>query len=489
MLQLIRGTVGTWVVKALFFLLIASFAIWGIGDIFRGKGPASTVAEIGPVKVQAAELDREFRQQLNRLRPMFGGQLDMEQARQLGLVDQTLDQIVQRTLFDLAAQDSGLAAGDETVQRRLQKIPAFRNEQGQFDPELLRRALSANGMSENMLVGMIREEAGRQLVVGAVGTGAQAPDIMVDALYRFRNEKRRAETLTVANDSMPEPSAPDEAELTRAHEDKAVRYTAPEYRGLTIGLVSVEAFAKSLEVTDDEVKAAYDGRADEFQTPERRSFQQVLVDTEDQARRIQEKARAAGGNLDAAAKAEGVEAAALGPLGEAEIPEIGVSVFALDADTVADPFKSDLGWHVIRVTKVEPAQVRKLADVREEVIAQLRKDRAADQMPRFINMVEDALAGGATLEEAAAKYKLSLLRIEAVDAAGARPDGSKVADVPDLTQILQTAFNLAQGARSSVIEAADSNAFVVRADSLTPSRLKPLAEVRDHVSAPHHAGS
>lgn len=483
MLQLIRGTVGTWIVKILFVLLIVSFGIWGIGDIFRNKGPQTAVAEIGPIKIQAAELDREFRQQINRLRPMFGGQLDMEQARQLGLVDQTVDQLIQRGLFDLAAQDADLLAGDDLVRRKLQRIPGFRNERGEFEPELLRRALASNSMSEGALVAMIRDETGRQLVVGAVDAGAAVPDLMVDALYRVRNEKRLAETLTLANDKMPEPAKPDEATLTRYHEDKAVRFTAPEYRGLTVGLLTVEDFAKTIEVTDDDIKQAYDTRADEFQTPERRSFQQVLVENEDQARRIAEAARAANGDLTAAAQAEKAEVTSLGPSTEADTPEIGASVFAVEPNAIPDPFKSDLGWHVIKVTKVEPATLRTLAQVRDAVAAQVRKDRAADTMPSLVNLVEDALAGGSTVEEAAAKYRFKLVKIDSVEAGGTKPDGSKIADVPDLPQILQTAFNLAQGARSQVVEAADNNSFIVRVDSVTASHLKPLAEVRDQVVA------
>ena len=483
MLQFIRGTVGTWIVKGLFVVLIASFAIWGIGDIFRGRGPASTIAEIGPTKIPASELDQEVRKQINRLRPMFGGQFDLEQAKQMGLIGQTLDQMIQRALFDLAARDAGLDAGDDLVRRRIQSIPGFRNQQGEFEPELLRRALAANSLSEGTLIGMIREEAERNLVLGAVSAGAGAPAPLVDALYRFRQEKRVAETVTLANDKMPDPATPDDAELTRYHEDKAVRFTAPEFRALTVGLIATDDLAKTIEVTDDEIKAAFDARADEFQTGERRSFVQVLAETEDKARAIIEKARTLKGDLEAAAKAEGAEASTIGPAVEADIPEIGASVFALETGAIPDAIKSDLGWHVVEVTRIDPARTRSLADVRDTVVAQLRKDRAADAMPQFVNHVEDALAGGSTLEEAAAKYRFRLLKIASADSEGNTAEGAKVKDVPDLAAVLQAAFALVQGARSQVTEGTDGNSFVVRVDAVTPSHLKPLTEVRDQVIA------
>ena len=483
MLQFIRGAVGTWVVKILFAVLIASFAIWGIGDIFRSHGPTTTVAEIGPIKIPASELEHEFQQQMDRLRRMFGGQFDMEQAKRFGLVDQTVGEIVQRSLLDLAAKDAGLMVGDDLVRQRIQQLPGFRNEQGQFDSERLLRALSANGLSEGAFGEMIREETGRQLVSNAVTAGAFAPKPLVEILYRYHQERRVAETLTLANDAMPDPGAADDAALTRIYEDKITRFTAPEYRTLTVGTVTLDDLAKTIHVSEDDLKTAYEARADEFQLPERRSFQQVLVDSEDKARKIAEAARAAHNDLTAVAKTEGASVSELGPASETDVPEIGVSIFALEPNIIPDPFKSGLGWHVVKVTKIEPARVRSLDEVRADVESQLRKDRAADAMPTLTNSIEDALAGGATLEEAATKFKFALTKLDMVDATGAKPDGSRVAESPDLVHTLQTAFELAQGAHSPVTEGTDNSAFVVRVDGITPSHPRPLAEVRDQVTA------
>ena len=65
------------------------------------------------MKISTVELDNAFRQEVNRLRQMLGGQIDAEQA--LGLVNQTLDQLIQRTLLSLAADDAGLRVGDPLV--------------------------------------------------------------------------------------------------------------------------------------------------------------------------------------------------------------------------------------------------------------------------------------------------------------------------------------------------------------------------------------
>ncbi len=86
MLQVLRKQAGSWVAKVLLGLLILSFAVWGIGDIFFGERDP-VVAEVGGVKITSSELEREFRRELARVSPMFGGRLDREQAKQLGLLD------------------------------------------------------------------------------------------------------------------------------------------------------------------------------------------------------------------------------------------------------------------------------------------------------------------------------------------------------------------------------------------------------------------
>ncbi len=83
MLQVLRKQAGSWVAKILLGLLILSFAVWGINDIFLGERDP-VVATVGGVKITSSELNREFRRELARVSPMFGGRLDREQAKQMG---------------------------------------------------------------------------------------------------------------------------------------------------------------------------------------------------------------------------------------------------------------------------------------------------------------------------------------------------------------------------------------------------------------------
>src|SRR5919204_5172548 len=98
MLQAIRSKAGSFIVKLLFGLLILTFAIWGIGDIFRSRSSDTTVATVGGRAIRADELQTALRRALEQLSARFGSGIDMQQAKQLGLVGETLNQLIHRSL-------------------------------------------------------------------------------------------------------------------------------------------------------------------------------------------------------------------------------------------------------------------------------------------------------------------------------------------------------------------------------------------------------
>lgn len=483
MLQALRGTVGSWVVKILFIMLILSFGVWGIGDIFRNKGPANTVAEVGGIEISRQELDQAFRQQVQRLSPLFGGQFDLEQAVAMGLLDQSLQQLIQRDLIDLAARDAGLLVGDAMIRQRIAEEPAFRNRQGQFDPDVFRRVLQANNLSEAGLVEVLRRDVARETVLGAVTAGAQPPQPLVADLYRFHEETRVAEVVTIRSAGFGDVGQPDEATLVAFHQDKAVRFTAPEYRALTVASLTIDDIAGEIAVPEADLQAAYESRAAEFRTPERRTAEQALVETEEKARAIVQAAGNAAG-LAEAAKQAGIEAQPIGQVIKEDLPEeLADAVFALAPGAVTQPIRSALGWHVVAVTAVEPGSTRAFEQVKDQLLAEIRREKAADRLFEISNKVEDALAAGAGIDQAAAAQGLKIRKIDATDASGKTPAGSPLPGVPAQADVLKSAFTLEKGRESRLTETKDGGYFIVRVDDVTPPKLRPLDEVRPQVIA------
>lgn len=481
MLQTIRSTAGSWIVKILFILLIASFGVWGVGDMFRKAGHSSAAISVGRTDITLGEIDQEFRRQLDRMRPMFGGQLTPEQAKQYGLLDQTVNSLVQRALFDHAAEDAAVTVGQKVVRRRIADEPAFRNAKGEFDPNIFQSVLRNNGLSEGGFAEMLRHDLDRELTAGVVSNAATAPQTLVDALYRFHGEKRAVEVATIPNAAMGDVGKPDDAAIRGYYDDHSVTFTAPEYRTLTVARLSAEDLAKKAEIADADLRQLYDERADEFQLPERRSLRMALVNDEAKANDLSTAAKRSG--LDDAAKAAGVEVVAMDKIGANDLPGLSDAVFSMNAGQISDPIHTDLGWYVVELTSVDPATVKSFDEVKDKLVDAARREKGVEMMYEVSNRVEDALAAGTSLEEVAQANGLALQTLKDIDATGKTATGEAVTTPDDIQTVLKTAFTQAPGQPGNLTESKEGASFLARVDAITPPALRPLEEVRDQVIA------
>src|SRR5947209_12710408 len=158
MMQAIRTRAGSIIVKILFGLLIVSFGFWGIytrSDYFSGHNPDTVVATVGDQNIRAEDVQRALEPALQRLRQQFGTSIDMQQVKQLGIVDSLLGQLIDRSLLDQEAARLGLEASDDIVRSAIYDNPAFRTPDGQFDRQRYAQALTLLRMSEDQLVAQL----------------------------------------------------------------------------------------------------------------------------------------------------------------------------------------------------------------------------------------------------------------------------------------------------------------------------------------------
>jgi len=481
MLQAIREQAGSVIVKVLFALLILSFAVWGIGDVFRRGGGETTVAEIGDRKISADQLRQAYNAELDRLRQAFGGAIDASQAKALGLLDQTVEGLVARELLDLEAERLGLALGDDAVRAAIHANPAFHGPDGRFDRRIYSLTLSNLRMSEAEYETQLRGEMLRAQLNEALTVGAQAPKTLAEPLYRMRNERRVAEFAFIPLERAGDVGEPSDQDLAELYERNIDRFRTPEYRGFTALVMTPETVADEIEISEESVRAEYEARQAELEKPERRTIRQILVDTEEKAKAV-EAALDSGKSFEETAKeiaGQDPDALALGAVTRNELPpELAETVFSLEPMKPSAAVKTSFGWHIFEVTAVEPGGVPPMETVRDDIRRQILHEKAGDRLYEIANQIEDALAGGATVEEVAATFKLQPVRIAASDPEGRTPEGGAVELPAAAREIVSTAFETPQGQASRVTETKDGNTFfLVQVTEVKPSGTKPREEV------------
>ena len=483
MLTALKAQASSWIVKILFALLILTFGIWGIGDIFRVGGRDTAVAEVGPEKISGQEFLREFRAEVNRLQPLFGGRLETEQARQLGLADQVLDNLVARALFNVHAADIGLAVSDEQIAQHIRDDSAFRGEQGQFDRLRFDLVLRQNGLTEAGYVERLRRDIAREQLTGAAAA-VTAPRTMAEIIRGYRAERRVAETLLIADAAASDPDPPDEATLAAFHEENAGRYQAPEYRALTVVRISPADIADEIKVSEDELNEEFLIRRDEFDVPERRRIEQIVLADEAAAQAAAERLRQGADFAEVARETTGGEPVDLGTVERGGmLPELADAAFATPEGAASPPVESPLGWHILRAVTVEPGVTATLDALRDQLTREIALRQAADSVISIANQLEDELAAGAGLDEAAGRLGLKVQTVAAVDAGGKAPDGTPAPDRAGDAALLSLAFATAVGEPTPLTETDEGGYMIVRVDGTTPAALRPLAELREQVVA------
>jgi peptidyl-prolyl cis-trans isomerase D len=161
--------------------------------------------------------------------------------------------------------------------------------------------------------------------------------------------------------------------------------------------------------------------------------------------------------------------------------ELADAAFALAAGAVSVPLESPRGWLILRVTSIDPPIEPIFEELREKLASDLAIRNAIESMTSIANQLDDELAAGASLEEAARALALTPRRIEAIDRRGRNPAGEPVAGLP-AGRFLEVAFETETGRESLLTETPNGDYFILRVDSVTPEQLRPLDEVRTEVT-------
>jgi peptidyl-prolyl cis-trans isomerase D len=483
LLEKMKKGVGKVVITILAVLLIISFAVWGIGDMVGGISNPNEVAEVGGTKITQREFQQQFRREMDRIRSRIGN-IDSQQARSLGLADSTLNGLISRRLLGLQAADLGLLVSDEQVVEQIQRQPAFRNALGQFDRSVFQVTLANNGVSEGAYVASLRQDTQQEYIGGVISAGASAPPQLAETVYRYRNERRSADVIKIKRASMASAPTPTVADLNTYLDKNADRFRSQEYRKLSVLYLDPAEVAKELSPSEERIQQEYEDRLSSLSVPERRRIEQILIKDEAKAKKAH-ATLSEGRSFEAVAKeftGKSGDDIKLGlvTLGDL-LPDMGTAAFALKKSGFTQPVKSPLGWHILRASEIQLGREPALAEVRKEIANDLAQELALDDLVKRANRVEDALAGGASIEDAAQEAGVKVRNIPPIDSARKLQTGAVLGTLPADNGFIETAFSLASGKSSDLVESANGGYFMVRVDSIVGAAKRPLDQVRTEV--------
>ncbi len=442
MLEALRNATGSWITKIFLGILVLSFAVWGVADIFRDFG-TSSIAKVGETEVETFAFQSAYRRELGAVAARLGRQLTPDEAKALGIDRRVLsDLLTTATLVNQASQ-LRLGISDDYIAQQIAESPEFKDTFGRFDRSRFDLLLANNGLNESGFITRSRNLAVRDQIAATVAGSPHIPKVLARALNEFQNGERVVEYFTLPSVELDTIAAPSTGDLEKFYDANKPRFTLPEFRKLSLLILLPADLMLTIDVSDEDIAAEYDARRAQYETAEKRAIDQLFFSDDAKAAEAAEKITA-GADFTTVAAEYGYTAndIDLGLIEKTGIVDdnIADAAFALKQGEISPPIKGLLGSAILRIRSVEEGVLKSLEQVSGEIKNSLALDRARDEVIDIQDSIEDERAGGLSLAEIATKLNLRHVTIEAVDRSGKNPDGEPAANLPDNPEILRLAY-------------------------------------------------
>jgi len=453
-----------------------------------GAAPNAVVATVEGRDINVADFNRAYNQQVQAYRQAYGGNLDDQMLRQLGIEQRILSQMIDEEAILAEADRLGVEVTDAELRERIIRLPAFQ-ENGQFIGDARYRQILA-AQAPPIPVEDFERELRRQLqsdkLRDALTAWVTITDADVEAEYRRRNEKVKVDLVLFNADAYKGGIAPAEAEIASYFESNKAKYRVPEKRRVRYLHVDAATLRDRVTVTEQDARQRYTEQIAQFQQPEQIRASHILLKTEGkdeaavrkQAESVLAKVKAGGDfaalaaqySEDEASKEKGGDLDFFGR--NAMVKEFEDAAFALEPGQTTDLVKTPYGFHIIRATGKRPASTQPFEAVSAQLQEQMKWERAQAEAQRLVETLEKEIDDPADIDRVAQAQGLT---------AADSPLFAKEEPVPGLgfaPDVSAEAFAMERGKVSKALRTPQGAAFITVID-VQEAHDATLADVRD----------
>ncbi|MDQ8034501.1 MAG: peptidyl-prolyl cis-trans isomerase, partial [Bordetella sp.] len=460
------------------------------------------------------EFDSAHRNQLEQFRQRMGSQFDAALIDTPEMRRQLLQQLIDQRLLAQVAIDNRFSVSDATLRNTIAAIPEVQDD-GRFSPERYRQVLAAQGMSPTSFENGLRRDLAVARVLEPVGTTARVPAEVVSSIEQALTQQRTLQLRVFTAEDFRSKVTVTPQDIQTWYDANKESLRVPEQVQAQYLVLDEAAATQGVQVSDDDIQKYYEQNKNRFGTPEQRRAAHILIQVpsgaNDETRKAAE-ARAQAIATEAAANPAGFaelakkesqdagSAATGGDLGwvsgNAVPAELLKAIQGLSKDQVSGVVRSQYGYHILKLTDLKPGQSKPLAEVRDQITTEIRRQVAANrfaematQMNTLVYDQRDSLqptadALGLKIRSAAGITRTGLLPADqAGPGAAATSNDAQLLDSPRVRQVLFSPEVLRDKQNSGVITLSPDTMLAVRVAEATPSQIPPLEKVSDTIRA------
>jgi peptidyl-prolyl cis-trans isomerase D len=482
MLSSLKQFTSSWIAQLLLGLLVLSFAVWGVADIFNGFG-SGAVATVGKSEVSVAQFQQRYDNYVASLQAQIRRPVTPQEALQVGIPSRVLGDLINEATLNDTARVMGLGMSNEALSQRITTDPNLLGPSGVYSEAALRQRVNQLRMTLDDFVVSQRASYLRRQIIEAFAAGLEVPEAYMRAINEFQGEERSFSYLLISASPIEKIADPTETQLTPYFAENGAGWRAPELRGVQYFVLSAEGLARPEDITDAEVRKRYDTQIGRFTTPELRTIDQIVFDSAQDAEAAAAEL-ASGSTFEELAEQRNLSPSdtQYGKFNKSQLvdAEIAEAAFALESGGVSGVLNGRFGPVIVRISQIEPGSVEPFDGLQERLRIEIAADLAAGDIEDIQNSIEDARAGGSGLDEVSRRFGLELKSIAAVDISGNDDRGNPISGLP-APDLISSIFQSDMGIENDPLQPTLNTFVWYKVTSVTAPRDRPLAEVRDDV--------
>ncbi|MCV9877788.1 peptidylprolyl isomerase [Brenneria izbisi] len=488
MMDNLRAAANNVVLKIILALIIASFVLTGVGDYLIG-GSGDYAAKVNGQEISRSQLEQAVQNERNRQQEALGENFSIlasNDGYMQNLRKQALAQLIDEALLDQYANKLGLNISDEQIKQAIFAVPAFQTN-NRFDNEKYLDQIRRLGLTPDMYAQLLRKQLMSQQLIRGFGNSSFMLPQEIDNLVKQAAQDRVVRQATIDVEAIAKAQNVSDEEIQSYYDQNKSRFIAPEAFKVSYITLDAAGIMDKTTVNDSDIAGFYEKNKADYTQPARKKFSVIQVKTEADAQAVLDELQQ-GADFATVAKEKSTDVISRrngGDLGwmdeNATIDELRQANLT-EKGQVSSAIKSSVGYLIVRLDDIQPSQVKPLSEVRTEIAAKVKQEKALDEYYALQQKVSEAASNDneslASAEEAAGVKALQTDWFT-------REQVPAVLNFQPVTQVLFDGAllgdNGAPGSNSDVINVDGDRAFVIRITDHKAETTRPLDQVRDQV--------
>ena len=469
MLNVIRNLVKSIAGKILLLVMVASFAVWGMGDLLR-SGDSGLVATVGNQKITINEFYYQFQKKLNEFNQSLDQKLTEEEAHKQQITYLVLNEMVYGKLIQEFASKNSIYLSDTIIKNAIISIPQFKDDDGNFNKILFDNAILSNFNNESEFTDEISRIFLNNLLFENFKTPTPLNKNISNVFYNYEAETRDVIYFNITK-SLLETAPITDNEVKTFYDDNNNDYLTKKIVGIRFLNLNPKSFTSSISISNEDVEFYYNQNIDRYSQQETRDIEIVNASSFDQSKKILELMNDTA-KLNQYVDKEGLVISKLKDIKFNDYDEkISNKIFANPVGIINDPIEfGDFNYLAIKVDNINPIKVISLNEAKEEIIKNLNEEQSYQLFLENIDLIEELNLTGSTLDEIAINFELKIVSTAANDLLDA-------INADDLNVIMASDV----GYQSDLIIEENDNIYIVETINVQESNIPAYDEIKQKV--------